>query len=309
MDQHTTAHHGIVTVLGMHRSGTSLCANILHAMGVNMAADAAPSPDNRRGHWERPQINDLNDQIFAQFGRGWSDSAHALAMPPQWLDEPRVQRIRASLAASLAPLLATGFPFGFKDPRTARLLPLWRMVFADLCVAPRFVFCVRQPAQVARSLAVRDRMESVQAEYRWLVYNAQAITDLGGDGVCIVPYESWFSHPHETSARLAAWVGAADLPRPALAALIDPALRHDALDQAPARPLTSRLHRLILRSAPNNRFDSDIRGFCACLAEFEQQVQPLLVDMEVLRSSVAEQNRVIRDLNAVVRELRHSVSA
>jgi hypothetical protein len=294
----------VITVLGMHRSGTSLCANLLHAMGVDMAEEAAPSPNNRRGHWERPRINDFNDQVFAQFGRAWSDSAHALALPPHWLDDPDVQGVRKALTDWLAPQLANGFPWGFKDPRTARLLPLWRQVFADLDVAPRFVFCVRNPAQVARSLSVRDRMESAQAEYRWLVYNAQAIMDLGADRVCVIPYEDWFARPRETAARLADWVCAPPLPPEAWATLIDPGLRHDSDSQLPARPLASRLHKLISRSAAGDGFDADLRGFCACLNEFEQQVQPLLVDVEVLRASVADQNRVIRDLHAALSRAR-----
>lgn len=294
----------VITVLGMHRSGTSLCANLLHAMGVNMADEAAPSPNNRRGHWERPRINDLNDQVFAQFGRSWSDSSHALALPPHWLDDPEVQRLHKALADWLAPQLASGFPWGFKDPRTARLLPLWRQVFADLDVVPRFVFCVRDPAQVARSLSERDRMESAQAEYRWLAYNAQAITDLGADQVCVIPYEDWFARPRETAARLARWVCAPPLPPEALDALIDPDLRHDSDAQLPARPLAARLHKLISRSAAGDGFSADLRGFCACLGEFEQQVQPLLVDVEVLRASVADQNRVIRDLHAALSRAR-----
>jgi hypothetical protein len=299
----------VLTVLGMHRSGTSLCANLLHAMGVDMAETAAPSPNNRRGHWERPRINDLNDEVFARFGRAWSDSSHALALPTDWLDDTEVQALRGALKDWLKPHLANGFPWGFKDPRTARLLPLWRQVFADLGVAPRFVFCVRNPAQVARSLSARDRMENAQAEYRWLVYNAQAILDLGADRVCIIAYEDWFARPRETMARLAEWVCAPKLPPQALETLIDPDLRHDTGAEQPARKLAQRLHKLIMRSAAKNGFDADLRGFCACLGEFEQQVQPLLVEMEVLRASVADQNRVLRDLNATVRQLRERVAA
>ncbi len=43
----------IVTVLGMHRSGTSLCANVLQVLGVDMAEGPGASPANQRGHWER----------------------------------------------------------------------------------------------------------------------------------------------------------------------------------------------------------------------------------------------------------------
>jgi hypothetical protein len=293
----------VIVVLGMHRSGTSLCANLLHAMGVNMADDPGASPNNRRGHWERPRINDLNDQVFASFGRAWSDASHALALPPHWLDDPRTRSIRAALANWLTTQLVQAGPWGFKDPRTARLLPLWRQVLEDAGATARFIFCVRNPAQVARSLSARDQMAQAQAEYRWLVYNAQAVIDLGADPVCVIPYEHWFTQPAETTARLAGWVARPALPPDALATLIDPTLRHDAPAE-PARPLAARLHRLILRAAASNTFDADLRGFCACLAEFEQQVQPLLVETEVLRASVADQNRVIRDLNAAIRQLR-----
>ena len=32
----------VVVVLGMHRSGTSLCSNILHTLGVEMCTDPKP---------------------------------------------------------------------------------------------------------------------------------------------------------------------------------------------------------------------------------------------------------------------------
>jgi hypothetical protein len=297
----------VIIVLGMHRSGTSLCANLLHAMGVNMADDPGASPNNRRGHWERPRINDLNDQVFTNFGRAWSDAAHALALPPHWLEDTRTQSIRAALAGWIAPQITQPGPWGFKDPRTARLLPLWRQILADAGATPRFIFCLRQPAQVARSLSARDHMAQAQAEYRWLVYNAQAVSHLGADPVCVIPYEDWFTEPDRTADRLARFVALPALPPPALAALIDPALRHDAAAE-PARPLAARLHRLILRAAAAEALDADLQSFCASLAEFEQQVQPLLVETEVLRASVGAQNSVIRDLNAAIRQLRQGAT-
>ena len=42
--------------------------------------------------------------------------------------------------------------FGFKDPRTAELMPLWHQIFNELKLAPKLVLCLRNPAQVARSL-------------------------------------------------------------------------------------------------------------------------------------------------------------
>lgn len=295
--------HRLVVVLGMHRSGTSLCSNILHELGIDMAEDAGESPANKRGHWERARINDLNDMVFACFGRSWQESGHVLALPDGWLSDPRVQAVRQALAACLAPHVEAGRA-GFKDPRTARLMPLWKQVFAALDTAPRYVLCVRDPAQVARSLSARDRMAREQAEYRWLIYNAEAVAGIAAAPVCVIPYEDWFTAPEENASRLAAFVGKSPLERTRIAAIVDPSLRHDVQDVPPAYPLARRLHRHIISAIPAGRFDADATALCATVAEFQIQVQPLLVEMEVLRSSVVEQNRVIADLNGLVRQLR-----
>jgi hypothetical protein len=297
----------LVTVLGMHRSGTSLCANVLHAAGLDMADVPGASPENARGHWERPHINDLNDRVFAAFGRGWTRSAHVLALPPGWQDDPRVMAVRDDLVAWLRPRVTSG-RFGFKDPRTARLLPLWRGVFAALNVQPRFVFCVRDPAQVARSITARDRTDRAESEYRWLIYNADAIAGLADDAVCIIPYEDWFTRPEATAERLTAFAGVAAPAPDALRALIDPALRHDAAIPVPASALVQQLHSLILHAVPAGVFGPDLQALCASLDAFRHVVQPLLVDMEVLRASVADQNRVIGDLTTALRDARRLVA-
>jgi hypothetical protein len=287
----------------MHRSGTSLCANILQAMGINMADDAGVGPSNPRGHWERTRINDLNDRVFAMFGRGWNTSAHVLAMPAQWLDDPRVAAVGRELVAWLLPQWAT-VRFGFKDPRTARLLPLWRQVFAKLGATPRWVFCVRDPAQVARSVSKRDRMPPQQGAYRWQIYNADAVRGVDDDPVCIIPYEHWFTRPEETGARLAGFIGAAPPPTALLRHLIDPALRHDAIAAPAAGVLGQTLYGHILASVQGGQFTAELRDYCTVMADFERAVQPLLTDMEVLRVSVIEQNRVIADLDGALRAAR-----
>ena len=227
-----SAPHGakapVMLVIGMHRSGTSMCSNMLHMLGADMADAIHASPANAKGHWERARLVDMNDAIFGFFRRPWGSPSHVLDMPEHWLRDPRVHQIRAQAVAWLKPRLGALRPFGFKDPRTTLLLPFWQQVFAEIGAEPRYVFCVRDPAQVARSLAARDNMERGQAEYRWLVYNLEAIGAVGESEVCIVPYEDWFERPREMAARLAAHTG---LPEPSMAAVqqvIDAELRHDS---------------------------------------------------------------------------------
>jgi hypothetical protein len=300
----------IVVVLGMHRSGTSLCANVLHALGIDMADEASPSPANQRGHWERPQVNFLNDRVFSLFNRRWDDEAHVLSLPENWFRAPQVRAVQADIETWLRPMLQRPARLGFKDPRTARLLPMWHAVFATLNAEPVFVFCVRDPAQVARSIAARDRMGREQSEYRWLIYNAAAVTGVGDAKICIVPYESWFTAPEQTVGRLARFVGAPrqgdNAGRAAIAAsLVDPALRHDdAAPETAASRLSRRLHHQVIACMGADGFNAPLRQFCESLSEFEHMVQPMLTATEVLRASVADQRRVIEDLNNLVSRLR-----
>ena len=233
-----TGRRPLIMVLGMHRSGTSLCANMLAAMGVDMAEVAGPSPDNPRGHWERPRINDLHDEIFAMHGIRWSDPSHHLALPSNWHHEPAIRGIRARLAAYLTPLLQNPNPIGFKDPRTARVLPMWDQLLEELNLEPRYVFCIRDPAQVVRSITARDQTARSHAEYRWLIYNAHALHGVGHHPVCIIPYTDWFTAPLATARRLAHWIGATPddfALQKIAAATIDTNLRHDTPEKPAGR--------------------------------------------------------------------------
>src|SRR6476646_11943789 len=90
----------VVLVLGMHRSGTSLCSHVLSALGVDMAdqvappGHAAPAADNQRGHWERWEIVEFHDRILALFNRGFFTPFHDFPLPVAWWADPRVADIR-----------------------------------------------------------------------------------------------------------------------------------------------------------------------------------------------------------------------
>jgi hypothetical protein len=296
----------IVLVLGMHRSGTSLCANILNVLGCDMADGPGAGPANARGHFERPAINDFHDRVLAALGRKWYDARHHLAFPEHWWAEPAVRAVRDEMVAWLRPRLAASPRFGLKDPRAARLLPMWREIFDALGAEPTYVFCVRDPAEVARSVAARDRFSAEESEYRWVVYNAAAAGGLGERPVCILPYEDWFSRPDPTLRRLAAhlgWLG--EVPDGVTGSVIDPTLRHDGATVA-TRPLTRRLYGLILAGAAEGRLGPEVRELAQALGGFERLALPLMEEVATLRASVAEQNRVIGDLNEVIRRMRQA---
>ena len=138
--------------------------------------------------------------------------------------------------------------FGFKDPRTVRLMPLWHQIFNELKLAPKIVLCLRNPAQVARSLNARDGLDIDIGEYRWLVHMADFFRYSRSFDVCTVEYEEWFRDPLANFEKLRTFLdlqwqqSEADLGL-VLSGIIDPALRHDSSDhKAATHPLVRSLY-------------------------------------------------------------------
>ena len=70
-----TPRHTAVIVLGMHRSGTSALAGLLHELGLAMGPSLMPgrADENEKGFWEHEKIVSIHDRLLAYFGSGWSD--------------------------------------------------------------------------------------------------------------------------------------------------------------------------------------------------------------------------------------------
>jgi hypothetical protein len=227
----------IVVLLGMHRSGTSLCSHVLSVLGVDMADKLAGpgseviSSDNARGYWERWEIVGFHDRILAHFNRGYFSPFHDLPLPAGWWADPDVAAVRREIVGFLEKRMCET-RFGFKDPRTIRLLPLWQQIFDDLNLSPQFVLCLRNPAEVARSLSVREARDPDMGEYRWVIHMIDFFRYIGSSKYCIVEYEKWFDDPWMNITKLQNLLGLnlrqnrdeLDL---ALSEIIDPTLRHD----------------------------------------------------------------------------------
>jgi hypothetical protein len=131
-----------IVVLGMHRSGTSLAASLLADAGLDVGqrlvgADAS----NPRGHFEDDDFHRFDQRVLRALcadSDGWV-AATLTAPTEEW-----VSRARALAAEKQA----RGRPWGWKDPRTVPLLPLWRQAVPDAWYA----IVYRNPWEVVDSL-------------------------------------------------------------------------------------------------------------------------------------------------------------
>ena len=215
-----------VLVVGMHRSGTSALSSVLEATGLDAGTDLmARDVGNPDGYYEQRAVVTLDDDVLAHYGGSW-DAPPLLA--PGWAEE-RVARDFARRAREVLDATFSGPRFVMKDPRVSLLLPLWRHVLLDRCAA---VVIVRDPAEVAWSLALRDAMSPLSAMALWSAYNRALLGGLEGLPVHVVHYSELVERPNsvvsEIVASLRDWgeiVG--DVDEAGAAARVKPDLRRD----------------------------------------------------------------------------------
>jgi glycosyltransferase involved in cell wall biosynthesis len=221
----------------MHRSGTSLTTGILNALGVALSEDLMPpTQDNAKGYFESVSIANIHDQILRVLGSAWNASTSEKPFPDQWWTLPAVQPFKAQLKDLVRREVASvpGI-WGFKDPRTARLLPLWNGIIEELGLDARFVLVARHPRDVAKSLLKRDGMDGTLAEQLWLEHTVDALTHGKKRLRAIVEYTRWFDDPIGEAKYMISSLGlpmpADDKLREVIASLVSDELRHNKTEQ------------------------------------------------------------------------------
>lgn len=246
-----TARPDVVGVLGMHRSGTSLCTAILQRLGARLGGPLLPANAfNPEGYQEHAEVVDTHQTLLAALGADW-DSPHSPdPVPSAFWTSPAATTARTRLGRLVARETAEAGSWAFKDPRTPRFLPLWRDVLSDRTAA--WVLSVRHPAAVAASLAARDGMPASIAGLLWLEHYLEALRHAGDSLSAVVHYEDWFADPLAQARRLAAVLGGA--PEEAIraaTATVRADLRHDDVPEpAGLPPLALALHARLRTAGP-----------------------------------------------------------
>lgn len=155
-------------VLGMHRSNTSMVTRILYIFGGDLGGaenDLRHHEDNQEGYWENWEIVALNDALLAEFGGSWKDLPR---LEPGWSKDSRFDAYRERAQGILAKF-DPDKQWVFKDPRTMVTLEFWQGLLPTM----GFLFCVRNPVEVAYSLHNRkeDPLPIEDALNLWTAYH------------------------------------------------------------------------------------------------------------------------------------------
>lgn len=160
-----------ILVMGMHRSGTSALGGVLGLLGSALPAHLLEGDgNNREGYFESAPLNALNSEILAALGSRWDDwrALDASAdFPKRAAFEDRARNL-------LEKEFGSASQFVFKDPRNCRIGAFWRPLLREARCRVVALHTLRNPWEVAASLARRDRMMTEEGLLLWLRHTLEA---------------------------------------------------------------------------------------------------------------------------------------
>lgn len=291
----------VAVIVGMHRSGTSLLARLLDGLGVTFGSRVMIDsvPDNEGGYWEHTDIVTAQEALLEDvLDRPWHRARGLEPVAEDWWKSAEVLPYRLALTAVLERECA-GAPhlFGFKDPRTARLLPLWLDIFRESGIEPAFVLATRAPDAVAGSLHRRQNMPPALGRLLWLQHTLEAVLQLDGSVRVVVDYDDLLADPGTVLPRVAR---ALDLPEPGeervkeLIASIDREQRHHVPEAGGSDEWSARVHALLAEMDGSGRFPPPLLEMAGTFRAMQPLLAALARDLEAVRDLIAIREEAAR---------------
>lgn len=221
-----------LTVLGMHRSGTSLLTRALNLLGYAVPETRIGiNSTNESGHWESRHIARINDALLESAGLTWHDWGN--------LDMRAVpSRLLATTREDIVNIVHTEWggadKLVIKEPRMCRFAPLYREALGEAGFRSVYAMPLRNPLEVMASLARRNGIGAVDAALLWLRYVLEAEQGTRGEPRAFLHYDGLIEDPVRELDRLCELLGLSPPYRPDVVAvplreLADPGKRHHAV--------------------------------------------------------------------------------
>lgn len=192
----------IYVVLGMARSGTSVIARALKALGVELGTQFAVPHDkwNPTGFWEDKDIvYKINRGVLYALQQHWMSVRLCDELD---LSHKDIQKMKAKAVELLQTRMKTVNEWGFKDPRTAKLLPFWQEVFTALNAKAHYIIVLRHPLAAAFSYQHLTGTSVEVGLMLWLMHMVPSVDHTKHQHRMIVSYERMLTAPKKELARM-----------------------------------------------------------------------------------------------------------
>lgn len=182
----------IFLILGMHRSGTSLTAQILSEMGLYIGDKSEivqANNANQDGYFENRKVVLLNDDILLENNMVWccikSKTTDMITQKSLAIKNIITELYKKSGKHNIA----------IKDPRICLVEPLWRKEIYKLGIRNKIIVVIRHPYEVAKSLVLRENINLCYALKIWFYYNCcilNRVVDYMAEDILFVNYQDFF---------------------------------------------------------------------------------------------------------------------
>jgi hypothetical protein len=191
-------------ITGMHRSGTSLVAQLLYEAGAPMGdPETFYRPDrwNPDGYFEQPDIHAINMPLI---NGPWGRLAYF------WLpSEKTILKRSARCSEQIATAAERYRDAVVKECRFCLTLTAWQRYGAEF---EKILICLREPHAVAISLWRRNRIPKALAFHLWVEHNRRILERAGGAQTHVVYYPHLL-HPERYDRELASMLEFLNLPK------------------------------------------------------------------------------------------------
>ncbi len=190
-----------ISVLGMHRSGTSSVAGGVSVWGASLPKNVMnPTIDNPKGYFESTAIMSFNNSLMAKIGTAWDDWR---PITDNWINSP-IGQSELNTATQILDQEFEGAPFiVIKDPRFCRLGAFWKHALINANYETKYIFVFRNPIEVAESLKSRDGMSISEGLLLWLRYNIDAEITTRFESRGILDWKEYIEDPSHNLQEMA----------------------------------------------------------------------------------------------------------
>jgi len=300
----------IFVVLGVPRSGTSAIARGLKALGIDFGNDFVPSSQqwNPTGFWEDREITDnINCGVLYALNYAW-DSVSIIERTCQ--HDKKLSALQNAARQVLEKRMQTTQSWGFKDPRTAKIIVFWQTVFASMNLNENYIITLRNPLSVAHSYHKLRHFDLETGLLLWLMHLVPAIDETHDKKRLIVSYEQLMQAPQLELQRMQKAFDLSDTVPDEIKkyadGFLDPTLRHYQYTMAdlcahPAAkvvPLSITVYQLLLDVATDKillQSPEFTRAWGHIKNEFNQ-LYPMFIYLDQLLKTNKQQLRTIRSL-------------